>query len=144
MNLRRFTARHLPCFQQRIAHRSYGRSLLRCGISNWPMTAVGQTRSSTHVCVTSGLPLIADMRRTGLDVGFVPGGDIPDTHSITSSARNRIDVGMSMPMARAVLRLTIVVNFVARSTGRSAGFAPLRILSTKTAARRSISGKFIP
>jgi hypothetical protein len=65
-------------------------------------------------------------------------------YSITSSARSRIDVGMSMPMARAVLRLTIVVNFVARSTGRSAGFAPLRILSMKTAARRSISGKFIP
>src|SRR5262249_47072956 len=70
--------------------------------------------------------------------------EVAPFHSITSSARSRIDVGMSMPMARAVLRLTIVVNFVARSTGRSAGFAPLRILSTKTAARQSISGKFIP
>src|SRR5262249_25449039 len=70
--------------------------------------------------------------------------ELAPPHSITSSARSRIDVGMSMPMARAVLRLTIVVNFVARSTGRSAGFAPLRILSTKTAARQSISGKFIP
>ena len=35
-------------------------------------------------------------------------------YSITSSARSRIDVGMSMLTARAVLRLTIVVNFVAR------------------------------
>ena len=32
----------------------------------------GQTRPSRYVCVTSGLPLIADMRRTDLDVGFVP------------------------------------------------------------------------
>jgi hypothetical protein len=40
------------------------------------MTAVGQTQSSRHFCVTSGLPLIADMRRTGLDVGFVPTADL--------------------------------------------------------------------
>ena len=37
---------------------------------------MGQTQSSRHVCVTSGLPLIADMRRTGLDVGFVPIGNM--------------------------------------------------------------------
>src|SRR5262245_1669181 len=49
------------------------------------------------------------------------------------------EVGMgasSSPSALAVLRLMISSNFVGRSTGRSAGLAPLRILSTNTAARR--------
>jgi hypothetical protein len=46
--------------------------LLRCESLEPPMSQLGQTRSLRHACVTSGLPLIADMRRTGLDVGFVP------------------------------------------------------------------------
>src|SRR5262245_45182022 len=65
-------------------------------------------------------------------------------HSITSSARSRIDVDTSMPSALAVLRLTIVPNLVDRSTGRSLGFAPFRILSTNVAARRNMSRKLIP
>src|SRR5262249_13163472 len=65
-------------------------------------------------------------------------------HSITSSARSRIDVDTSIPSALAVLRLTIVPNLVDRSTGRSLGFAPFTILSTNVAARRNISGKLIP
>src|SRR5262245_17460610 len=51
-------------------------------------------------------------------------------HSITSSARKRIDVGSSMPIALAVLRLTTSSNFVACSTGRSAGFVPFKIFAT--------------
>src|SRR5262249_25281267 len=51
-------------------------------------------------------------------------------HSMTSSARARIDGGIVSPSDRAVLRLTTSSNLVGRSTGRSAGFAPLRILST--------------
>ena len=43
---------------------------------------------------------------------------------------------MVRPSALAVLRLMTSSNFVGCSTGRSAGFAPLRILSTKTADRR--------
>src|SRR5262249_39379822 len=58
----------------------------------------------------------------------------PD-HSITSSARSRIDVGSVRPMAFAALRLTMTVNRLERSTGRSPGFVPLRILSTNVAAR---------
>src|SRR5262245_474601 len=46
-------------------------------------------------------------------------------HSITSSARSRIDVGTSMPSALAVLRLTAMSNFVGCSTGNSAGLSPL-------------------
>src|SRR5438876_9254744 len=49
---------------------------------------------------------------------------------ITSSARPSSDGGIVRPRALAVLRLTTSSNFVGRSTGRSAGLAPLRILST--------------
>src|SRR5262249_49151060 len=51
-------------------------------------------------------------------------------HSITSSARASSVGGSSMPSAFAVVRLTTSSNLVGCSTGRSAGFAPRRILST--------------
>jgi hypothetical protein len=57
-------------------------------------------------------------------------------HSITSSARARRVAGKSRPIAFAALRLMTSSNFVGCSTGKSAGFDPLRILSTKVAARR--------
>src|SRR4029077_6604084 len=50
-------------------------------------------------------------------------------HSITSSARARIDGGTVMPSALAVLRLTTSSNVVGCCTGRSAGSGPLGILS---------------
>jgi hypothetical protein len=51
-------------------------------------------------------------------------------YSITWSARCKSDGGIVRPRALAVLRLITSSNFVACSTGRSPGFAPLRILST--------------
>jgi len=51
-------------------------------------------------------------------------------HSITLSARSRIESGILMPSAFAALRLMNSSNVVGCSTGRSPGFAPLRILST--------------
>jgi hypothetical protein len=48
-------------------------------------------------------------------------------YSITSSASNRIELGTSMPRALAVFRLMRNSNLVDCRTGRSAGFAPLRI-----------------
>ena len=48
-------------------------------------------------------------------------------HSITSSARARIDCGTVRPSALAVLRLMTSSNLVGCWTGRSAGLAPLRI-----------------
>jgi hypothetical protein len=65
-------------------------------------------------------------------------------HSITSSAIASILSGMTRPSALAVLRLTTRSNLVGCSTGRSPGFAPRRILSTKSAARRNKAGKFGP
>src|SRR5262249_51867318 len=51
-------------------------------------------------------------------------------HSITLSARASSVAGTSMPSARAVTRLITKSNLVGCSTGRSAGSAPRRILST--------------
>ena len=54
----------------------------------------------------------------------------PETldHWITSSARSSNDGGIARPSALAVFRFMTSSNFAGCSTGRSAGFAPLRIL----------------
>jgi len=70
--------------------------------------------------------------------------ELAPVHSITSSARKRKDSGIVNPSAFAVLRLTTSSNFVGSSMGRSAGLAPLRILSTKNAARRKFSDSSTP
>src|SRR5215471_3247289 len=61
-------------------------------------------------------------------------------HSITSSARASNASGTVKPSALAVFILMISSKWVGCSTGRSAGRAPLRILSTYTAALRNRSG----
>ena len=53
--------------------------------------------------------------------------ELAAVHSITSSARKRIAVGTSRPSIFAVFRLTTSSNLVGCSTGKSAGFSPLRI-----------------
>ena len=63
-------------------------------------------------------------------------GSAASVYSITSSARSSIEVGISRPSTLAAFRFTISSNFVGCSTGRSAGFAPFKILSKKTAERR--------
>src|SRR6266404_9476523 len=55
------------------------------------------------------------------------GANLGCAHSMTSSARARIDGGTVSPRALAVLRLTTSSNLVGCSTGKSAGLAPLRI-----------------
>src|SRR5262249_2215258 len=64
-------------------------------------------------CATSGLHAVKQTK----------------SYSITSSTRARSVGSMLMPSALAVLRLMMNPNFVGCSTGRSAGLAPLRILS---------------
>src|SRR5262249_25688703 len=56
--------------------------------------------------------------------------ELAPVHSITSSARSNIDVGIVTPIALAVWRFTTSSNAVGCSTGKSAGLAPRRILST--------------
>src|SRR5262249_38211040 len=65
-----------------------------------------------------------------------------DAYSITSSARCCKNHGTSSPSAFAVFRLMTSSNLVDCSTGRSAGSAPLRILSTKTARQAKLSRNF--
>ena len=61
--------------------------------------------------------------------------ELPPLHSITSSVRPSNIAGTSSPIALAALRLITNSNLVGCSTANSAGFAPLRILSTYTARR---------
>src|SRR5574337_2226370 len=65
-------------------------------------------------------------------------------HWISSSARRRSDCGIVRPSALAVLRLITSSNLLGCSTGRSAGLAPLRILSTCVAARRKRTAQSSP
>ena len=58
------------------------------------------------------------------------GNEAAPPHSMTSSARARNAGGTVRPIAFAVFMLMISSNFVGCWTGRSAGLAPLRILST--------------
>src|SRR5262249_14404602 len=57
-------------------------------------------------------------------------------HSLPSSAVASTVGGIAMPSSLAVLRLTTNSNLIGCSTGRSAGLAPLRILSTERAEAR--------
>src|SRR5262249_46740616 len=65
-------------------------------------------------------------------------------HSITSSARASSVGGIVKPSALAVIRLITRSNLVGCSTGKLAGFAPRRILSTKLQARRNTPKTFAP
>src|SRR6516225_4586458 len=60
-------------------------------------------------------------------------------YSIISSARPDRGSGMVMPSALAVLRLMISSTFVDCTTGRSAGFSPLRMRPAYRPARRYVS-----
>ena len=64
-------------------------------------------------------------------------------YSITSGEREQLVGGR---VSRAPLRSSVDEEFelFGCSTGKSAGFAPRSILSTKSAARRYRSGKFGP
>lgn len=68
----------------------------------------------------------------------------PAFHSINSSARESTLAGILRPSFFAVVRLIVKSNLVGCSTGRSAGEAPRRILSTYVAACRYRSSTFGP
>ncbi len=115
--------------------------LLRCAGVSQQTVALGQYLPKSDVCVTSVQPPITDSYRTSRQVGSGAKRGHQPPYSITRSARSRTDVGNSTPIAFTVLRFTIVSNLLARSNGRSAGFAPFMILSTNVAARRNSSAK---
>jgi hypothetical protein len=66
-----------------------------------------------------------------------------DGYLITLSARASTFGGIVRPICLAALRLITSSNFIAASTGRSAGMAPFRILSTYVAARRARSTRLV-
>src|SRR5215471_5585628 len=68
--------------------------------------------------------------------------ELAPLHSITSSARRRNASGIVSPSALALVRLMTRSNLAGCSTGMSPGFAPRRILSTSSAARRNKAGMF--
>src|SRR5260221_13062118 len=70
--------------------------------------------------------------------------ELAASHSRTSSARSRIDVGTDTPIALAVFKLSANSKLVGCSTGRSDGFAPLRSLATDDPARRKIGTASMP
>src|SRR5262245_36425523 len=88
--------------------------------------ANGQLFAARSPNLKSRLSAMASHRRAAEQRDELAAGD----HSITSSARASTIGGVGGPSAReAVLRLIVSSYFEACSTGRSAGFAPLRILS---------------
>jgi hypothetical protein len=80
----------------------------------------------------------------GLAAGEQDRGGGATPHSITSSARAKNERGIVRPSLLAVFMLMTSSNFVGCSTGKSAGFAPLSILSTNTAERLERSAKLAP
>ena len=64
------------------------------------------------------------------DAGLILAAVMIVAYCMTSSARSSTDCGMVRPRAFAVFMLITSSNLVGRSTGSSAGLAPLRILST--------------
>jgi hypothetical protein len=80
-----------------------------------PPAYVERWRSRTSLRPAPGTPL-ARVAESGKPL---------PPHSITSSERNKSEVGTSRPSALAVFMLVTTANLVACSTGMSAGLAPL-------------------
>jgi hypothetical protein len=93
----------------------------------------GRIRLGTLCQAAGGVPPPCDTATLGvlLDAPATPPCRCPaSTYWITSSAQTRSVGGKVIPSVCAVFRLRINSNFMDCSTGRSAGFAPFRILST--------------
>jgi hypothetical protein len=82
----------------------------------------GRTAWQSPLCPDSDkIPGLTEMKRCATC------GLLRRTYSITSSASICIETGTSIPSALAVFKLMTSSNFVGCSTGRSAGFLPIRI-----------------
>jgi hypothetical protein len=103
----------------------FGPAQLPC---HWPLLVFCWRAQVSRVANWRGCyPLIARTWRAGFPSSS---GRAFALHSITSSARATSVAGTSSPSALAVLILMTKSNFVGCSIGRSAGLAPLIILST--------------
>ena len=106
-------------------------------VSSWRelMSALGQKQTCAVQKVMSALPPKADMCGALARCPLCAKSGLlhrskQHRYSITSSAAISKPGGTVKPSAFAVLRLMTVSNFVGVCTGRSAAFAPRRMLST--------------
>jgi len=105
-------------------HHGWG---VRAAVVKLP-TAVMVDRKRSQEC-HEGTNL-AHMGRKADHAHIAVGASVVATHLITSSAWKRRVGGIVSPRAWAVLRSMISSNFIGCNTGRSAGLAPFRSLST--------------
>src|SRR5215469_11696219 len=91
---------------------------------------IGRSRAHEHVDAPHPLAVLRARRERPRRRAANERDEVAALHSITSSARTRIPVGNSMPIALATLRLITSSNFDACSTGRSAGLVPLSTRAT--------------
>src|SRR4030095_15283923 len=99
---------------------------------------LGEIQANRRNLAHGWLPVPGDSQEHQRGTSMPQGGH-PPHHSITSSARARSVAGTVMQSALAVFILMTSWKRVGCSTGKSAGWAPLRILSTYTAALRKRS-----
>jgi hypothetical protein len=83
------------------------------------------------------LDQVADLLRSCEKTAFVP-------HRMSRSARNNASGGIVRPSFLAVFKLRTNSIFEYTSTGSSAEFAPLRILSTRRAVCLPLSYASVP
>ncbi len=115
-----------------------GKKVYRIGFLDFISPDVGHAYSKTALAKRYGAPFDANGRtrancgRSALrSIAVVDWCLAAKTrHSIILSARRRIESGNLIPSAFAALMFITNSNLVGCSMGRSAGFAPLRILST--------------
>ena len=111
---------------ERIAHLSYGRRLLRRGISTQLMTAVGHTRPWRHVRVESALPPTSDIGWRGWHGRKVPTPAVSSrskyqAYSITSSAVASSVGGTVRPTPSRYLMLITSSNVIGCITVKVGG-----------------------
>src|SRR6516162_5533304 len=111
-----------------------------------PLGAGGWTRAKSEIA--NPVHLLGLLRARCLRPQSSPAAkhrdELTPPHSITSSARLSSAGGIVTPIAFAVVRFTIKSNLIGCSIGISPGFAPFKILSTKSPARLYRSGRFAP
>jgi hypothetical protein len=108
------------------------------------MSALGQKQTSRWAERMSVLPPKADIDRACRDVRYVPKADEVHRSKDHCYSITKIDVGIDTPIALAVFRFSANSKLVGCSTGRSDGFAPLRIFATNDAVLRNIGTVSMP
>src|SRR5262249_12997554 len=103
-------------------------SFQKRGVSRLHLRIVGDMRYQCAYAPYSVRLLRARRERPCERRSAQQGDELAALHSITSSARSRIDDGSVIPISFAVFKFATSWNRVGRSAGNSATFAPCRTL----------------